>query len=556
MATVNLSKAKRICTQFKKLKADRGNWETWWQDLSKYCIPRSAQVTTKKESGTQFDKDVYDSTARDSVKIFAAGLMGHLTNPSLPWFKLRSQDDAIMEAEGVRAFFSTAEKKIRSVFHDSNFYQQLHEFYLHIGVFGTSVFYSEADAQDLIRYYARPIREIFFEEDERGRLRSVYRLFELTALQAFEKWGSEAGKEIAKSIEKKEYNKTFEFIHYSGPRDVRDPKKQDKKNMEIESVWVNVTDEKKVDEGGFKEQPFSIARFSKEPQEKHGYSPCMDVLPDIKSANRQKYNMLRAAAKAIDPAILLPHENFVLPLDFNPSAVNYKQQATGAGSDEKIEVWGYQGDWNIGRDSLLDDREIIKRGLFTDMFLMLMDKDKRMTAREVQERVAEKMFILGPVLGRLQSELLEPVITRTFNLLLRDGHFGEVPEALIQTADGYKIEYLGQLAKAQKLAELRSIEGFLTSIQGIAQLDPNVIHKVDTDATVDEIADILGMDPKLLRDPKDVQKLREEIARQKEMAMKVQLAQGAGDAGQSVGKAGQELNKMDNEGGERGTAAK
>ena len=548
MVTLNIPKAKRICLRLKQLKAERENWENWWQQIAKYCVPRAAEITTRKESGTQYDADVYDSTARDSIKVFAAGLMGHLTSPSTPWFKLRTTDERIMEADGVRSFFSRAEKKIRSVFHDSNFYQQLHEFYIHIGTFGTAVFYSEEDVQDLIRYYSRPIREVYFEEDERGRLRSIYRVFELTALQAFEKWGTAAGKEVSKCIEKKEYSKKFDFCHYSGPRDVRDPKKKDKKNMEIESVWLNIAEERKIDEGGFREQAFSVARFCKESQEKHGFSPAMDVLPDIKSANRGKYNMLRAAAKAIDPAILLPHENFILPLDFNPAAVNYRQSGTGTSGDESIEILGYKGDWNIGRDSLLDDREIIKRGFFVDLFLMLLDRKKTMTATEVAERVQEKMFILGPVLGRLQTELLEPVITRTFNILLRNGHFGDVPQALLQ-ASGYKIEYLGMLAKAQRMAEIKAIEGFLQIVAGIAQVDPKVVHKINGDMTVDEAADILGIDPKLLNDDKTVKTMREALAKQQEMAQRIEMARLAGDAGQSVGKAGKEMKNITEEGG-------
>jgi hypothetical protein len=39
-----------------------------------------------------------------------------------------------------------------------------------------------------------------------------------------------------------------------------------------------------------------------------------------------------------------------------------------------------------------------------------------MTATEVIQRNEEKMRLLGPVLGRLQSELLKPLIDRVFNI--------------------------------------------------------------------------------------------------------------------------------------------
>ncbi len=48
-----------------------------------------------------------------------------------------------------------------------------------------------------------------------------------------------------------------------------------------------------------------------------------------------------------------------------------------------------------------------------------MQNGPQMTATEVVQRNEEKMRLLGPVLGRLQSELLRPMIDRTFAILLR-----------------------------------------------------------------------------------------------------------------------------------------
>ena len=46
-----------------------------------------------------------------------------------------------------------------------------------------------------------------------------------------------------------------------------------------------------------------------------------------------------------------------------------------------------------------------------------------MTATEVIQRNEEKMRILGPVLGRLQSELLQPMILRVLILCLETDYF-------------------------------------------------------------------------------------------------------------------------------------
>ena len=67
-----------------------------------------------------------------------------------------------------------------------------------------------------------------------------------------------------------------------------------------------------------------------------------------------------------------------------------------------------------------DLRAQIMQGFSADLFLMLADR-KNMTATEVAERVAEKMLLLAPALGRLQSDMLDPIIERVFGVLSRRG---------------------------------------------------------------------------------------------------------------------------------------
>lgn len=534
---------KDIIKRKQELSDQRTNWMSWWQELARYCIPRKAEITSEHASGTRFDTDIYDSTGRDSVKVFAAGLMGHLTNPSEEWFRLKTEDDNLMRRDGVKEFFSESVKKVNSTFNGSNFYQQLHELYLDTPVFGTAAFYSEQDDKDKIRYFTRAIREILFDEDDKGRVRTVYRVFELTAQQAFLRWKKEAGASVLKDIEDKKFDKMYDFIQCVGPRDVFDPKKKNKLNKPFHSIWINEKDKKKVDEGGFDEMPFHIIRSSKVDKEKHGFSFAMDVLPDIKMANRMRYIITRAAAKATDPPVMLPHEGYLLPLDFNPGATNYKLQKAGAGSDEEVQFLMHKGQINIGREDLLDIRDTIKKAFFTDMFLALAERDKTMTATEVLEIVEEKMLILGPFLGRLQTELLEPIIVRTFNMLLRSGELGELPPALINNPN-YKIEYISLLAKAQRAAQVRTISNFLAIVQGIAALVPDVVDKIDTDMVIDQIADISGIDPKLLSDEETLKGKRDARAQQAEMAQQLAVAQ----AGADVVKTGSEAAKNITEG--------
>jgi len=519
--------AKEIVDRVRQLKDERSNWESWWQDIAKFCIPRKAEITERKAAGTKFDADNYDSTARDSLKIFAAGLMGYLTNPATKWLNLRSSNPRLMQSQKVKMFFEESSNQILQTFSKSNFYQQLHEFYLDMPSFGTAAFYSEEDVQDRVRYYARNVREILFEEDDRGRVKTIYRVFELTIRQAYDRWGENAGKSVTERYAKKQYGTKVEYVQCVGPREKYDPTKRGKLNKPFHSIWVNVPDQKKVDEGGFEEMPFNVTRFTKVSHEIYGHSAAMDVFPDIKSTNKMMYYILRASAKAVDPPIVLPHKNYLLPFNFNPSGVNYQTQKTSSASEEKIQFLDHKGNFAVGRDILIDLREIIRRGFHVDLFLMLTDM-KNMTATEVVERIQEKMLILGPVIGRLQTELLQPIVIRTFNILARNGYIPPIPQEL-ENAE-YEVEYVSVLAQAQKFSAVRTIQQFIAMIEQMAAIDPTVVDKFDSDKAADVIADTMGITPKIMREERELQAKREARAKQEEAAAKIALTKEGAEA--------------------------
>ncbi|NBQ51384.1 MAG: head-tail adaptor, partial [Marivivens sp.] len=71
--------------------------------------------------------------------------------------------------------------------------------------------------------------------------------------------------------------------------------------------------------------------------------------------------------------------------------------------------------------------------------------------REVVQRTEEKMRLLGPVLGRLQAELLQPMIERVFAVLNRQNKLPAAP-AFLNDRD-LDIEYVSPLAKAQRQSD-------------------------------------------------------------------------------------------------------
>lgn len=519
--TDNISK---MIERAKELQAERSNFSAYWQDLAEYVMPAKADITTDKAPGQKLEtQKIYDSTAIQANQVLAAGLHSYLTNPASKWFGLRAQDENLMSDQEVKIWFKACEEIIYNVLNGSNFSQQVHEMYLDLGCFGTGVLYEEEDPKDTVRFYSRPLKEVMICEDDRERVDSVYRMFNLTARQARQAFGENAGEVVNKALENKDLDKKIEFLHVVEPRYERDPSKKDGMNMPYSSVYIETSKKHVISQGGYEEFPFFVPRFSKATAEPYGYSPAMICFSDVKVLQLMEKTILRAAQKLVDPPLVLPHEGFIMPFRLGPGALNYRMRSTG---NDVIEPLLTGGNIPIGMEMANQRREAIQKTFFVDLFLMLAQQ-KNMTATEVQERVAEKMLILAPTLGRLMSELLDPIIYRTFGILFRKGLLPPPPEAIQDS--NFVVEYVSPLAKAQRISEITSLSQALQMVGGIAQFKPEALDKINADETVDKIWDIYGVSPKMLLDDDSVQQIRQ--ARAEQMQVQQALAMGKEVAG-------------------------
>ena len=88
MAQTDLTKD--LQRRFNKLRGQRSYWETHWQEVADYMMPRKADVTKRRSKGDKRTELIFDSTPLQAVELLAASLHGMLTNPSTPWFSLKS----------------------------------------------------------------------------------------------------------------------------------------------------------------------------------------------------------------------------------------------------------------------------------------------------------------------------------------------------------------------------------------------------------------------------------------------------------------------------------
>ena len=244
----------------------------------------------------------------------------------------------------------------------------------------------------------------------------------------------------------------------------------------------------------------------------------MNALPDVKVLNKMVETAMKAAAKQVDPPLLVPDDSMLSPIRMSAGSLNYYR----SGSRDRIEPLNIGQATTVTLNQENQRREAIQKTFHIDQ--LMISSQRSMTATEVIQRNEEKMRILGPALSRLQSELLQPMILRVFNIMLRNKLFLQAPEVLAnQEID---IEYVSPMALAQRSQELQSLIRGLELFTQIGQIAP-VQDYIDENGLVKQIINLLGLPAKMIKSDAQVQQIREERAmeQQQQMEMQQQMAE-------------------------------
>ena len=522
-------KAKNIIDKFNTLKAQRSTWEDHWQDIANYFLPRKSNITLKRTRGDKRHDQIYDGTATHALELLSASLNGMLTNTISPWFVLKFRSEMMNQDDEANEWLESCAKVMQQVFARSNFQQEIFELYHELLAFGTSAMFISDDPKDDLRFKTIHISEIYITENERGMVDCLIRKFKvknknIPALYP----DAELPISLTTKIKNNPYEDT-DIIHMVSANDTP-MGYENSKNMDFISCHVHEETGTLLRESGFREFPYVVPRYLKSSSnETYGRSPAMNALPDVKMLNTMSKTTIKAAQKQIDPPLMVPDDGFVLPVRTIPGGLNFYR----SGTRERIEPLNIGSNQPLGLQMEEQRRKAIRENFFVDQLLSVQGNN--MTATEVMQKSEEKMRILGPVLGRLQSELLQPLITRCFNILLKQNKFREVPEFLQDQM--IEIEYVSPIAKAQKAGDLSSIMRGIEVFGAIQQVSP-VFDYLDVDGLVNHLKDVIGLPAKILRSRAEVEQIREEKQQQaqqmQQMQEQMQMAEAAGKAAPAI----------------------
>lgn len=525
----------KLMARWGQLKSERATWWSHWKELSDYLMPRLGRYFVQdRNRGNKRHNTIYDNTGTKAARVLAAGMMSGLTSPARPWFRLSISNAGVAQSQLVKIWLAQCTELMLTVFQRSNTYRALHSIYEELAVFGTAACIVAEDFDSVIHLFTLTIGEYALATNFKGEVTTLYREFQKTVHELVEEFGIENVKQSTRDMyERGNLDAWVTVLHAIEPRTDRDPSKKDAKNMAWSSTYYEIGAEpgQYLRVSGFKRFSALCPRWSVTGGDIYGNSPGQEALGDVKQLQHEQLRKAQGIDYKTNPPLQVPTSMKNRDVERLPGGITFVDMAgPSQGVKTAFEV-------NIDLNHLLGDiqdvRQRIDSSFYADLFLMLANQtDARMTATEVAERHEEKLLMLGPVLERLQNELLDPLIEITFDAIVDAGLLPPPPQEM--QGHAVNVELVSMLAQAQRAVATNSIDRFIGTVGSVAQFKPDVLDRIDGDKLVEVYADSLGVDPSLLLADDEVSALRAQRAKQAQDAQQSAMVNQNADTAQKL----------------------
>lgn len=514
---------KEITQRFRELKDQRSSWEPLWRDIRDYCLPDMGCFSGEDASdGHKRYSRILDPEAIDCADILAAGLLSGVSSPSRPWLRLTTMDEDLDRVPAVAEWLDKVQRRMLTIFSKAEIYNQLHQSYLELVAFGSACTMILPHPEQIVHLQNLTIGQYWLADDPFGRVDTVYRKLSMTAKQMVQQWGLEnVSSQVRNDYERNPYAK-HDIIHVVEPRLERNPDKIDNMNLPYRSVYFEENQcDRILSESGFRDFPALCPRWMTIGGSVYGRGPGAKALSASKALQQMAYRFATLIDYYTDMPVAYP--------DTFTNALRHMRPGgripINAGANELASLrpaWEVKNDPQSVLTAIQARRADIQRMYYVNVFQMIAaNQNSDRTATEVAALEQEKVMMMGPVLERLHSELLDPLVSNTFNFMVEQNVLPEVPDDL--NGKNLSVQYISVLAEAQRNSSVTGIVRWAQQIGMLTQLNPNAVDRIDIDKTIEELADINGIPPSLVVSGDKAALIRE--ARDQQQQAQMQAAQ-------------------------------
>lgn len=508
-----------VLKRYAKAKERKDVWRALYQDCYEYAIPQRNLYDGSFEGGVQGQakmQRVFDSTAIHATQRFANRIQSGLFPPYGRWCRLEPGTDIPLDRRvEVQAALDVYTEKMFAVLRQSNFDLAMGEFLLDLCVGTAAMIVQRGDADMPVRFTSVPQYLVAFEEGENGNPDNCYRVMKVKAEAIAGTWPDAKIPSRLKMMIDTKPTEDVELVEAT----VFDRAEGD---MVYMVIWEG---EKQVPvvERRRKFSPWVVSRYMKVSGESYGRGPLITALPDIKTLNKTVELLLKNASLAIagvytaaDDGVLNPQTVRIVPGAVIPVARN------GGPNGESLRPLPRAGDFNLTQLVLNDLRMNVKKVLLDDS--LPPDNMSARSATEIAERMKELATNLGAAFGRLITETMVPIVSKTLAIM---DELGMIDMPLRVNGLEVKVVPISPIAQAQAMGD---IEKLINWFQLTQALGPDAAVTSKPEAIADYVADQMGI-PAIVRTTGEERAQKREQMAQQQMAMLAMQAAGAGGGG-------------------------
>lgn len=538
LGQVDSALAKHVIDRFEELKQHR-NAKADQLDM----IGRVYQPNRQGFRGQTNDQwnlhGLFNSTTLTAASNATASLYSTLCNPANRWFQASSGDPDLDEFHSVKEWNDIVGRRMLASFGPavSNFYQSAVIWVADNVVMGTGIMVSdEGQAQGGGRKIIDTcvgLADAVFGVDAWGLVDELIVERRLTPVQAARFYGAENLPEVIreKAIAGKQNEKQC-YLQAIQPNDDFTPGKLGVKGKPYVSTHVAVEGRAVTRQGGMSEQNFAVPRWFTDSQNPWGSGLGYLNLASAVKLQVQERDNLQAGALAARPPIgttgskALRRDAKLAPGKFLHGAVSH------TGQQLVRPIFTHQG-LPVTIDMVRATKEEVENGWHAAL-LSLVGRTG-LGNLEVIERTEERLRLLAPFLGRIQTEGLTPILERRFAMLWRAGQLPPPPKEL--KGQPLMMKFTSVAAMAQKAQEGVAVSRLLEDTYKLAASHPDpqsVWDNVDVDGSYQVLAEARGVPARAIRSREEKEAIRKGRAEQEQAAQAMAAAQQGAAIGKDV----------------------
>jgi hypothetical protein len=441
-----------LVTREKKAFDSEAMWHTQLSDVYEYFLPQRNLFDREDKGQKKMDR-IFDSTSLTAIQQGASKLQENIApiwarwatfQPSEQVLKLLETGDYGVSETDIRENLEEQAEIVFDYINRSNFGTQFYEAALDLLVGTATLRIDETDDDDMpIVFHSVPQKGIAFEEGPYGTIETHWRRMKVKARLIERMWrGFEPSEKVSNVIKS---SPDSEIGIHEGV--VYCPKMKRYYGM----VWCDGEDHISWFEDFGISSPWVTGRYTKVAGEVRGRGPAMQTLPDARSLNKAKEFVLQKAAidlagmyTATDDGVTNPYNITISPGIVIPVGSNNT-------SNPSIQRLDTGTNLALAQFEIQELQNAIKVALFND----LRDPTGPVrTATEIAIEARELAKRIGSAFGRLQTEVLVPILKRVVNILTRRGLITPIQ---LEGRD-IDIKFTSPLARAQDSEDLLSVQ--------------------------------------------------------------------------------------------------